>query len=272
MQILGVAIILCLLSTALSGASFTDAFAVVFIDRASEAKFGPYPLDRAILAKAIRQAGNLGAKGVVLKFFLDQPTSERSDPLLEQAMTNTPVLLQARIDDLQLNPNALPNDFTFPLVKAHTQVSGRSGWIPLPRFSQKATGVGFVDFASTEVPMLENYRSQTVKSLTVCCIELATGTQAIIEPGRRIKFGAQELRVDPNNCIRAKLPAIDDLDYIPFHQFVAGEIPLGRIKGKVVILGYDGAQMHSLPTAIGPIRAHRFFVYTLRSVYDQLGL
>ena len=207
----------------------------------------------------------------MLKFFFDQPKSELSDLSLEQALTNTPLLLQARIDDSQTQPNALPNHFTFPRVKARTQVSGQAGWIPLPRFCEKAAGVGFVDFSTTVVPLLETYQSRTVKSLTVCCIELATGKQAIIEPGRSLKFGTHELHVDTRNCVSAKLPAKDDLEYIPFHQLVAGEIPLSQIKGKIVILGYDGTQIHSISTSIGPIRAHRFFVYALKGVYAQLS-
>jgi len=271
MKILRLAILLCALSMALHAASFREDFAVVFIDAASEAKFGTFPLDRSILAKAIRQAASLGAKGVVPKFFFDQPKSEVSDLSLEQALTNTPVLLQARIDDSQFQPNALPNHFTFPRVKAQTQVSGQAGWIPLPRFSAKAAGVGFVDFSTTVVPLLETYQSQTVKSLTVCCIELATGKQAVIEPSQSLRFGTHELCVDARNCVSAKLPAKDDLEYIPFHRLVAGEIPFGQIKGKTVILGYDGPQIHSISTSIGPIRAHRFFVYALKSVYERLG-
>jgi hypothetical protein len=77
--------------------------------------------------------------------------------------------------------------------------------------------------------------------------------------------------METRNCVSAKLPAKDDLEYIPFDRLVAGEIPSGQIKGKIVILGYDGAQIHSISTSIGPIRAHRFFVYTLKSVYEQLG-
>lgn len=35
----------CMLSNTVLGASFRDDFAVVFIDAASEAKFGPFPFD-----------------------------------------------------------------------------------------------------------------------------------------------------------------------------------------------------------------------------------
>ena len=40
---------------------------------------------------------------------------------------------------------------------------------------------------------------------------------------------------------------------------------------KVVIIGYDGPSIQTIPTDIGPIKAHRFFVYSLKSVYEQLS-
>src|SRR5687767_4189271 len=61
MKILCLTIFLLAHATALRGASFHDDFAVVFIDAASEAKLGQFPLNRSVLAKGIRQAGNLGA-------------------------------------------------------------------------------------------------------------------------------------------------------------------------------------------------------------------
>jgi hypothetical protein len=77
--------------------------------------------------------------------------------------------------------------------------------------------------------------------------------------------------VDDRNCVTAKLPPKDDLSYIPFNEFLAGEIPNGGIKGKIVIIGYDGPHIQTVSTSIGPIRAHRFFVYVLQSVYERLG-
>ena len=272
MNSIRLAFLFCTLSSMLLGASFRDDFAVVFIDSASEAKFGAFPLDRSLLAKAIRQAGDLRAKGVVLKFFLDQRREEAGDLSLANAMTNVPVQLEARIDDAEAHPNPLPDRFTLAGIKVQTAISGRSGWIPLSMFAANANDVGFVDFSSaTEVPLLEVYQSRTVKSLAVCCIELATGNSVVIAPDGRMKFGLNELRVDSRNCVTAKLPVKDDLAYIPFHQFLAGEIPASRIKGKIVIIGYDGSQIHSISTAIGPVRAHRFFVYVLQSIYEQIG-
>jgi hypothetical protein len=270
MNIIRVAFALCTLCRSLFGASFRDDFAVVFIDAASEAKFGAFPLDRSLLARAIQKASDLHARGVVLKFFLDQPKAEASDLLLAQALTNTPVLLQARIDDSEAHPNPLPARFTLQGVKFQTQISGRGGWIPIPRFMANAHDVGFVDFSSTQVPLVENYQDRPVKSLVLCCIELATGKRAIIEPGQKLTLGAHELRLDARNCVQAKLPLKDDLAYIPFQRFLAGDIPANLIQGKVVIVGYDGPKMYSISTPIGQVRAHRLFVYELQSIYEQL--
>ena len=258
------------LCATLRGASFRDEFAVVFIDAASEAKLGDFPFDRSVLAKAIRQAASLQARGVVLKFFLDLPKPETGDLTFAQALKDIPLVLQARIDDSEVHPNLLPQQFILPDTKAQTEVSGRSGWIPLPMFSAKARDVGFVDFASTKVPMLETYHGSTVKSLVLCCLELAAGKPAIVEPGQKLKLGDLELRLDSHNCIQTECPSKDDLSYIPFHDFIAGVVPMSQIKGKVVIIGYDGPKIHSVPSPLGQIHAHRFFIYALRSAWDQL--
>lgn len=266
-----IAFLFCTLCTTLFGASFRDDFAVVFIDNASEAKYGTFPLDRSLFAKAIQKASDLHARGVVLKFFFDQSGAEASDHALAEALTNLPVVLEARIDDMATEPNPLPARFTLNGMKSQTAVSGLSGWIPLPSFLTHAHDVGFVDFSSTQVPLLERYQDHTVKSLVLCCIELATGKRAVIEPGQKVTFGKDALQLDAHNCVQAKLPTKDDLAYIPFDKFLAGDIPAGLIQGKVVIIGYDGSQMHSFPTGIDQIRAHRLFIYDLQSIYNRLG-
>ena len=103
------------------------------------------------------------------------------------------------------------------------------------------------------------------------CIEMATSKKVVVEPGQSLNFGDKKLPVDDRNRVVARLPPKDDLEYIPFHQFLDGAVPSRQIKGKIVIIGYDGAQIHSIPSSIGPIHAHRFFIYSLQSVYEQLG-
>ncbi len=262
-------LLLSLVSNTLLGASFHEDFVVVFIDAAAEAKYGAFPIDRTLEAKAIREAADLGAKGVVMKFFFDQPKDPAADLALAAAMTNLPVVLQARLDDSEAHPNPLPARFTLPGVRALRQISGEVGWIPLPMFCSNASDVGFVDFNTTRVPLLETYQSNTVKSLVVCCMEMAIGTRATISPDGNVTFGTNTLRLDKQYCV-AKLPSKDDLAYIPFDDFLSGKVPASVIKGKVVIIGYDGPLIQAIPTAIGPIKAHRFFVYALKNIYEQV--
>ncbi|MGV3755761.1 MAG: hypothetical protein ACO1QS_10305, partial [Verrucomicrobiota bacterium] len=148
-------------------------------------------------------------------------------------------------------------------------VSGRSGWIPLPLFSEQAKAIGFVDSASTTVPMLETYQGRTVKSLVLCSMEMVPGQSAVIEPGKKISIGQKTWKLDTKNRLAGNLPKADDLKYVPFHQLLDRSAPAKLFAGKVVILGYDGPKIHTLDSAIGKVKAHRMFVYSLRGIYEQ---
>jgi CHASE2 domain-containing sensor protein len=71
------------------------------IDSVTEAKLGAFPIDRAHIANSINILSSAGAKAVVLKFFYDQPSNEKSDAALQAAIVKSTakILLQARIDD-----------------------------------------------------------------------------------------------------------------------------------------------------------------------------
>jgi len=251
------------------GAAFSDRFAVVFIDSATEAKLGAFPLPRAYYAQAIRQAAALHARAVVFKFFFDQPQDGVDDTALANAMTTLPVALEARFDDTEAQPNPLPARFQLPIT-AVTATAGKSGWIPLPLFADHAAAIGFVDFDSAKAPLLETYRGQTVKSLLVNCLEMAENHAAEVRPGHDIAFGAFHLAVDSLNRCSAALPPGDDYSYIPFHRFLSGDVSPDAIRDKVVIIGYDGPKIHSIATPRGPLRAHRFFIYILQSIWSDL--
>jgi hypothetical protein len=262
--------LIALLPCGLLAAAFEDDFIVVFIDAQTEAKYGAFPLDRGLIADAIDELAAAKAKGVVLKFFYDQPKDAASDGRLAKSLTKLPVALQARLDETEAKPNPLPVRFTLPTINAETAVSGLSGWIPLPLLAGQAKAIGFVDFSSATVPMLETYQGQTVKSLILCSIELATGKPASITPGKSLSFGEQSLRLDSKNQITAKLPKTDALKYIPFHTLLDKSTPASALAGKVVIIGYDGSKIHSLETSLGKVKAHRLFVYSLKGVYEQM--
>src|SRR5215207_6369139 len=48
-------------------------FIFIMIDAKTEAALGEFPLDRAVLAKAVDQAAAMKARAVVLNFYLDKP-------------------------------------------------------------------------------------------------------------------------------------------------------------------------------------------------------
>lgn len=261
-----IALLLFFLARTIQAASFTNDFVVVFIDADTEARLGDFPFDRAVIAKAIMRANTLKARGVVLKFFFDQPRTEPGDTSLSRAMTNIPVILQAGFNSTEIHSNPLPKHFVLSGVKSQSLLSGKSGWIPLPVFAAHARDIGFVDtIGVTNVPLVESYQSQAVKSLVLCCLEMATGERATIQADR-VMFGSRHILMDAEQSVPMTLPEKDTLSYIPFHRFLDGETPASWIQEKIVIIGYDGPKIHSL----GGIRAHRFFIYSLASAYAQL--
>lgn len=60
----------------------TDPLRFVLIDQKTEAELGPFPYDRSKIAQAITICHAAGAKGVVLKYFIDQPKSQHGDDAL----------------------------------------------------------------------------------------------------------------------------------------------------------------------------------------------
>jgi hypothetical protein len=188
---------------ALAG-TFEEDFVVVFIDAKTEAEFGSIPLNREVLAKGIDRIASAGARGLVLKFFLDQAKDEQGDRLLERALSQLPTVLQARLDNSEQHPNVLAGRFTL-MDSFEVAASGSSGWVPLPRFAKNAKDIGFVDFNSTTVPMIEQYQSMQVKSLILCAIELAAGKRAVLHPGSWIAIGPRVINVNARNQAIARL-------------------------------------------------------------------
>src|SRR6059036_2240788 len=110
----------------------TDSrFVAVFIDTKTENALGPFPYDRAVLAKAIDKAVESGARGVVLKLFIDKPRTVDGDRALVNAAKRTKLILQARIDNNEPTPNPLANRFALHMPIDGKMLSGKSGWLPL---------------------------------------------------------------------------------------------------------------------------------------------
>jgi len=260
--------------------SITAPFELVMIDHASEKKLGGFPIDRALIAKAITVLKEAGARGVVLKFFYDQPgTSAESDKALTAAIGSIKTLLQARIDEAELSANPLPARFMAGMVSGDfkSSLTGSSGWIPLAPFAAAAFDIGFVDAASPDsVPMIENYQNKPVKSLTLAALELATGKAAKIDSGTRVTLGDTSLPLTDDNQVALKLTAITLPDYVPFNTLLEGKMADTQLKekfrDKVVVIAYDGEKMHFLTTRAGTVKAHRLFYLGLLDVYRQLSV
>jgi hypothetical protein len=146
-------------------------------------------------------------------------------------------------------------------------VSGSSGWIPLPELAKNATDIGFVDFNSTLVPMVEQYKSRNVKSLVLCAVELAASAKANISQGKQITIGSHVIKLNETNQAVAKLNGTPLKKSLSFDEVLGGSAK-HELSGKIVILAYDGPHIDKYETALGPMGAHRYFVNILRSIYD----
>ena len=265
-----VAIFLLGLAAALRADEFADKFAVVMIDNESEAKLGPFPYDRALMAKAIEASAKGGAKAVVFKFFFDQPRTSVGDAALCAAMHILPVVLQARLDGNEGTAQEIPPRFELGPSRLATPVRGERGWIPLPTLLEAASAVGFVDFNSPKIPLVEEYRGVPYRSLILCCLELAVGAQASVEEGNRIEIGNGFIPVNAMDIYEADLTHLEPLKIISFDRLLAGVVERNAIEGRVVIIGLDSAPIPTLLTEHGKMGVHRFFVQCLAASYQTL--
>jgi CHASE2 domain-containing sensor protein len=253
----------------------THPFELVLIDAASEKQLGGFPVDRKLVAQAVTALKASGAKGVVLKFFYDQPAKlPESDKALAEAISSTKTLLQARIDEAEFGPNPLPQRFAMDKAEPNLKsaFSGDNGWIPMPQFANAAHDIGFVDITTSErVPMVESYKNTPVNSLTLAALELATGETGQIENGTRLTLGSKSVALTADNQVALKLNTKETLDYIDFSDVLEGSAAaMSRVRGKVVVIAYDGVKAESIHTSAGPIKAHRLFYMGLLDVWRQL--
>lgn len=274
--LLGIAIALCVCASPIireADAQTKAPFELVLIDAASEKRLGSVPVDRKIIAQAVTTLKEAGVNGVVLQIFFDQPAKDaESDAALAEAIAQTKTLLQARMDDAEFGENPLPSKFHATNIKGayKTDLTGASGWIPLPAFAKSAHDIGFVDIKEPdEVPMVVKYQDHDVNSLTLAALELATGETAEIVSGSRVKLGTKSLSLSADNQVSIKVDT-DKVDYVSFADVIDGKIDAARFRGKVVVIGNDGAKTETVKTGIGPIKTHRLFYLGLLDLWRQL--
>jgi adenylate cyclase len=250
-------------------------FALVMIDDATEAQYGRFPLSRDLTAKVVTKLTQGGARAVVLKFFYDEPRDASVDGALASAMARSVVILQARIDEAITMPNAIAPRFALGVPAGPTVIEGKSGWIPVPVLSNRAAAIGFADATRTDrVPSFVRYQDRAMPSLTVATIAMALGgVTPVIQPGKQIMFGNKTLPLDDGSQILLTPSAFDDAERLGYLSFadVLSDKPLpASLRGKVVVVGYHGSQMHRLSTNAGSLKAHQVFYMGLVDVWSQL--
>ena len=244
-------------------------FVAVFIDAKTEKILGPFPYDRSKTAQAISKLRENGAKAVVIKYFIDQPRPGTGDSELAMEIKKIPVLLQAQFDETEKMPNPLPEHFNISnKLQGNTNklLSGTSGWIPLKKFIQNCAGLGFVDVANPNkplVPLVVKYQSIIMPSLWLAILELLEDSKAKIVIGKNATIGKLVIPVNDIGEARYELPTKDIIDSISFIDLLEGKINRKRLLGKIVILGVDLNTIPTFETKIGRIGSHRLFYHSL---------
>lgn len=257
-------LLLAILPIGLQGSPYR----AVFITDADVASLGAgrSSLPRRHLAAAVAAAGRADAKAVVLKFFIDRPSENPADDNALAAAINdskVPVILQANVESSESVAIPLPARLHRPdLPAAGDFVKGNAGWIPRPMFMEGASAVGFID-GLNPAPIVEAYQGRTVPSLFLVALEVALGKASVTHD--TVTFGSQRLPMKGGK-ISLPSPRRDDLRPISLSELLEGSLDY-RLKGAVIILGYDGQNMDTAPTPIGRIKKHRLFFYELELAY-----
>jgi hypothetical protein len=108
-----------------------------------------------------------------------------------------------------------------------------------------------------------------VKSLYLCCIELALGKRAEIIPGKSVRIGDKTVAIDARSEIAVMYPAKDEMPSISFSDFIDPQAR-PQVKDRIVILAYDSDRFAPVDTPMGKVRPHRAFFYALMSIYREL--
>jgi CHASE2 domain-containing sensor protein len=247
-------------------------FVLLMIDQKTEAALGPFPYDRDVFAAAVERSTELGARGVVLKFFMPNAQTERGDRALANAMRKTKVLLQAGGSHDERGPNAFPAKFKLGPAQDYPKAMDATLGAPLPLFANAAYDIGFVDMRQplNRAPVIEQFEGSYVKSLWTQILELALGAKADIR-GDSVAFGNRTLKLGEWSDVDFAYPRQDTIEYIPLVDYLHDRKPRPEVKDRIVIIGADLLRVAPpLQTPMGPLGPHRVFYSALLSMYRSL--
>lgn len=254
---------------ALHADDFGERFAFVAIDEQTEERFGSMPLDRRIIAKAVDACRAAEAKGVVLKFFYDQPKDAEGDAALADAISKLPVAIQARISEEDGTETEIPSRFSIGR-RVPVEIQGARGWIPFPALLSSAAQVGFVDYRTPkEVPMVVGYRDRYYKSLVLICLEMAYDSAAKFEEGGLIYIGPKHLAASSQYSLGVKLSETNSIQPISLLDLLSGKSGQD-LRGRVVVIGYDTPKAPTITIFTKSYGIHRYFIECLASAQRDL--
>lgn len=262
--------LLLLIFLALAPCLQGSPFQAVFVTDEDAAKLGGFPLPRRHLAEALYAAKRAGAQAVILKFFLDTPGKiPKDDAALVEAIKHCglKVVLQARLDETENKSNPLAAKFIrSDLPSLDGTFNGNNGWLPLPIIADGAYAVAFID-GLNPVPVVEMYRGHPMPSLFLVALELALGKASWTPTTMTLNGVTLPMR---GGKIDMPHPTKDVFHSFSLSALLDGKTE-GALKGAIVVIGYDGRNMHTFPTPIGAVKAHRLFFYELELAYSAFS-
>ncbi len=264
-----IALGLGLATRAAAAEDFASRYAVVMIDDVTLREFGAFPFDRSLYARALDRCRDLHAQTVVLKLFLDQPKTTTGDAALAMAMQHLPVILQARLDPSEPSTASIPARLALTPKLAAARADDH-GWIPLAPLLENTAGLGFVDFDTTDIPLVENYRGTSFRSLIISILEADLGQRVDFSRSGIVRLEPYQVAVTPESVLHVE-PGDQPLpDFISFRDLMTGKVTETALQGRIVIIGYNAANGPQIETRQGPVPAHVFFIRCLVSARKLL--
>lgn len=143
-------------------------------------------------------------------------------------------------------------------------MKGDSGWIPTEEFSQNAKTVGFID-SITPAYLVESYQGHDVGSLYFHALESIYGMRFIVLD-RKMYLDGKEIPLNDRSEFEYKWLRPKTYAHISLVDLLNGDVSEDRVKGKYVVFGYDGKDIHKIDTPDGEMNAHLAFYHSLVSV------
>ncbi len=258
---------------AATGASASEPVFIA-VDDASTASLGPMPLDRAVYARAIDAATNLGAKAIVLKFFFDAPRSSESDSRLAMAIRGAHVLMQVEEARGSGRSPAAPfvrDDWRFDGIQSPYELGNVHP--PLANFERGAAGLGFVSVRpgfEQAVEIVARWQGKAVPSLQIRTVELALGGAARVERGE-ILMGTRHVKLDEQGRVPCDVMQAAVLPRYPIDRLLDGSIPRDAIEGRIVVLGYDRKDSPRVELGPAKVKVHDAFNRQVSCLFQALG-